>query len=439
MTAIILLVSLSNLVIGYALAVLLGFGPQVGDSWGEEESLAAAAPAESARVASDTVDCPAIPRDAAPAAGGLASDDLFSSMLGESADGDAAPGKVDSEPSDDATTFAGAAILRMNASIDSILTRTAETDIKFREHVDKYDLPAIEGVYQELLKDCREHLAEQTSARRQVHERLQAEPGLADLAAEIEATHERHAADMECLVGQLGTVERKEPAQAAQWLLNETIQLLSRWHALRDFHQRAFLTAARQARQLDRLLETQTTDSLTALHNRIGMEAILEDWLAAKRPAQQSICAALLDIDRMGALNMEQGSQVGDRVLQHVGRRLRENLDAEFPVGRVAGQQFLLFTVGRGERNTVRAVQALRQAVAQFGFTHRGRQSRVTASAAVTEIAPDDTPESLWQRLEAALAETKKQGGNRLVIHDGTGTTSAPAVIESSEPQEVLV
>lgn len=437
MTAIILLVGLSNLAIGYALAVLFGFGPQVDDVWGEG-GLAAAAPAESARAAVLAVDSAAVRHDAAPAADNSASDDLFRSMVGKPTADNAAAGKVGSGPPD-AVAFVGAAILRMNASIDSILARTAETDIKFREQVDKYDLPAIESVYQELLKDCRAHLAEQSSARRQVQERLQAAPGLEALAAQIEETHERHAADMERLLGQLETMERNEPAQAAQWLLNETIQLLSRWHELRDFHQHSFLTAARQAQQLGRLLESQTTDSLTALRNRIGMEEVLEGWLTANRPAQQSLCAALLDIDRMGALNMEQGSQVGDRVLQHVAKRLRETLDAEFPVGRVAGQRFLVFTVGRGERNTVRTVQALRQAIAQFGFTHRGRQSRITASAAVTEIAPDDSAESLWRRLDAALAETKRQGGNRLVIHDGTGTTPAPALPDASEPQEVLV
>jgi hemerythrin-like metal-binding protein len=58
--------------------------------------------------------------------------------------------------------------------------------------------------------------------------------------------------------------------------------------------------------------------------------------------------------------------------------------------------------------------------------THLGPKEALTASFGVTELRPDDTAETLLQRVDAALYQAKQSGRNQ-VRRAGPGTGGAPA------------
>lgn len=82
-------------------------------------------------------------------------------------------------------------------------------------------------------------------------------------------------------------------------------------------------------------------DELTGLPNRISLEERLQQLVERTgTAANDKIGLLVLELDRFNDINHTLGFQMGDRVLQHVGRRLQELAGADNLVARLDGGQF---------------------------------------------------------------------------------------------------
>ena len=61
----------------------------------------------------------------------------------------------------------------------------------------------------------------------------------------------------------------------------------------------------------------------------------------------------------------------------------------------------------------------IRQSLERAVFVHDEKTIHLTTTAAVTEVALDDTEETLYKRLEQTLKQAKQAGANRSFVHDG--------------------
>jgi diguanylate cyclase (GGDEF)-like protein len=78
-------------------------------------------------------------------------------------------------------------------------------------------------------------------------------------------------------------------------------------------------------------------DPLTALPNRTMFVRRVQERMDGERTGWT---AAIVDIDHFSAINDALGHELGDRLLEQVGRRLRDAFPAEAVVARVAGDAF---------------------------------------------------------------------------------------------------
>jgi diguanylate cyclase len=243
---------------------------------------------------------------------------------------------------------------------------------------------------------------------------------------------------VESLIGNLQHLELGDPAEATQWIISSIGRLSADWHKLRDAFEAAYLTVVRREDSLGRVGESRKTDPLTSLPNRIGLEATLEEWRQAGRQAQQPVCVGLLDLDQFGALNLQHGGLMGDRILYHVAQFVGGAAGHGSVVGRIAGQRLAVLTTGCGTVATAQTIQAIRQSVEQITFSHGQTKIRLTASGAVTELAAEETTDDLWKRLHETLGQAKQSGGNRIFVHEGA-IRPAPASPRKVESRDILV
>ena len=95
--------------------------------------------------------------------------------------------------------------------------------------------------------------------------------------------------------------------------------------------------------ELTRAIEIAHTDTATGLRNRLGFEQDLADAVQAYEDTGKVFGLALLDIDHFKRINDRFGHDMGDKVLQTVGQRLRK-LPHIRSVARIGGDEFAIIT-----------------------------------------------------------------------------------------------
>ncbi len=157
----------------------------------------------------------------------------------------------------------------------------------------------------------------------------------------------------------------------------------------------------------ERLRHQASHDHLTGLPNRAALDERLSR-VAAGLADGQHMAVVLVDVEGLDDVNRDLGHHVGDRVLNELGRRLRDDVPGVDLVARIGGDQFAVLTTVHDDRDSAlaraRLVQdALDQPVALDGDM---RHVRCTIGASV---APEHglDPGTLLQSADGGLRHAR--------------------------------
>ena len=169
--------------------------------------------------------------------------------------------------------------------------------------------------------------------------------------------------------------------------------------------------ASSELRSRERELHRRaTTDSLTGLANR----AALLDHLAEGVRRGQASAVALLDLDGFKQINDTLGHQVGDALLQTVGRRLQDTAEPGEFVARLGGDEFALVS-----RTTPAELGARVLAALESPAVLHGSAVRVRASVGLAVSGRDGTSVSdLLRSADVAMYDAKSAGGRGCSEYD---------------------
>jgi diguanylate cyclase (GGDEF)-like protein len=160
----------------------------------------------------------------------------------------------------------------------------------------------------------------------------------------------------------------------------------------------------------DRIAYLALYDTLTGLPNRALFGERLAQAIEAARGAPLAL--ALIDLERFKAINDALGQHIGDRVLQAVAQRLRDNAGDLHRAARLGSDQFGLALHAAGGAEGV--ARTLEEAAARlFGVAIQvdGHEVRVAAKVGVA-MYPEDGADAatLVRNAEAALKRAKETG-----------------------------
>ncbi|MFZ0666663.1 MAG: sensor domain-containing diguanylate cyclase [Acidimicrobiales bacterium] len=150
------------------------------------------------------------------------------------------------------------------------------------------------------------------------------------------------------------------------------------------------------------------TDGLTGLKNRRSIVALLESDLASHCG---NVTVIFCDLDGFKQINDRYGHQVGDQLLAAVAERLHAALRPGDHIGRLGGDEFLVFCPGLTDPAAALAVaERLREALCEE-FDIQGTLVRIRASMGVACGGPGSTVDDLISSSDAAMYESKQSGG----------------------------
>ena len=172
----------------------------------------------------------------------------------------------------------------------------------------------------------------------------------------------------------------------------------------------------RQMKERALLLEEQRilrqkadTDGMTGVFNKAAVETRIQERLVAPRNGLSVLIVA--DIDSLKKINDTYGHPRGDKAIRQVADLLENNVRTSDVVGRVGGDEFVIYTDGYKNLDGVR--ELLRKLLRCACQLHEDDDESpyISIGAAVAEAGEDDF-EALYDRADHALYHAKR-GGKR--------------------------
>lgn len=180
----------------------------------------------------------------------------------------------------------------------------------------------------------------------------------------------------------------------------------------------SYVFASRVENQRKSLESQALRDPLTGLDNRRAFEIAIEALLHDMPSKTQASGLVLLDVDNFKSVNDKYGHQAGDKVLRGLAGLLNEYLRATESAFRLGGEEFVLLLPGTDAEGLRTRMENLR---GRIEANLRCQGQIITASIGASQWQPGDTATSWLRRADAAMYRAKREGRNRVIVHELSG------------------
>ena len=164
-----------------------------------------------------------------------------------------------------------------------------------------------------------------------------------------------------------------------------------------------------------RLYHQAIQDPLTGLHNRRHtMELLAHETLQSSR-FKHPLTVMLIDLDHFKPINDRFGHAAGDRVLSTVAQRLAFGLRKVDRLGRMGGDEFLVFCPQTDKEGATLLAERLLDSVARSAIPNAPEGHLSLSVGLASWRGDEDTVEQLLARADRRLYRAKAEGRARIV------------------------
>lgn len=167
-------------------------------------------------------------------------------------------------------------------------------------------------------------------------------------------------------------------------------------------------------KQSEEMRKMSVTDSLTGAYNKRYLLDHAQRVLS--NPDLFPVHVVVIDLDHFKSINDQHGHLIGDRVLEGVGKTLRDAIGADDVVIRIGGEEFVALLARRSESECATEVEALRQRISEL----RPAGLAVTGSIGVASNAhkADIDLNDILMAADEAMYRAKAAGRNCVMWAD---------------------
>ncbi|MGD9938331.1 MAG: diguanylate cyclase [Clostridia bacterium] len=154
-------------------------------------------------------------------------------------------------------------------------------------------------------------------------------------------------------------------------------------------------------------------DSLTGLANRALFSDRLGQALAMTRRSGMKLAVLFIDLDGFKPVNDTYGHGTGDLVLRETARRLLDAVRESDGVGRIGGDEFVVFLRTMENRGQLRQLCSKIQSALEQPYEIEGRVLNLSASIGQALYPDDAGDEGSLLAADADMYRVKKVGSHR--------------------------
>lgn len=172
-------------------------------------------------------------------------------------------------------------------------------------------------------------------------------------------------------------------------------------------------------KELKRIKEEAITDPLTGLRNRKGLFSAIEKAISDLKRSKQSLCLLMIDVDHFKRINDSYGHLLGDKVLQLIGKTLRQRTKGNDTAVRYGGEEFSVLlpeTTLAGARTVAEDIRKVLEQSRIKRLDNNQTIDGVTISIGIAQYRSGESVEAFIHRADGALYTSKQRGRNQITL-----------------------
>lgn len=166
----------------------------------------------------------------------------------------------------------------------------------------------------------------------------------------------------------------------------------------------------------ERYKQASRVDALTGLFNRAWFNDVLERHCQRALRKNIPLSAIFIDIDHFKKINDQFGHLVGDYTLRQVAERIQRGIRSIDSAARFGGEEFALLLYGINLAEAREIAERLRRDIGSTPIVLDGNIIKVSCSAGVAQLLPDETPADFIGAADKAMYRAKNSGRNQVCI-----------------------
>jgi diguanylate cyclase (GGDEF)-like protein len=170
------------------------------------------------------------------------------------------------------------------------------------------------------------------------------------------------------------------------------------------------------------------TDELTGVYNMRSFSAILRRMFQQTVRHGHPMSIIMIDSDNLKAVNDTHGHNAGNKLLQHLIRKVGEELRRSDIVARYGGDEFIILLPETERQGAMETAERIRQSFETSQFNYRGNSLSVTVSLGLASYPEDGrNVDLIVDKADKALYRAKRLGRNQTAVYEVKDDPHAPA------------
>lgn len=170
------------------------------------------------------------------------------------------------------------------------------------------------------------------------------------------------------------------------------------------------------ASQIGELKQLSLNDSLTGIANRRYAEKIILDRIDEMKRFGWGAGVIFFDIDKFKNINDSYSHSTGDKMLKMIANTLRESIRSFDLISRWGGEEFVVVLSNITVEQLAEKAELLRKLVKESFFFDNNIRISATISGGATMLIAGDTVESVIERADRLMYESKKNGRDIITL-----------------------
>jgi len=179
----------------------------------------------------------------------------------------------------------------------------------------------------------------------------------------------------------------------------------------------AYLLAKHRNDAIERVKKSTTTDFLTDLHNRHGIESVYQNEAARCQRYIRDLSMLLIDIDNLKKINDRYGLQAGDQVLMMLAKCLQKETSQNAHIARIGSEEFCLLLPNTSIKEAEEFAISLKDEITSWTLVlESGHSVSITVSIGITPVEYQQFSHD-YIKADSALQRAKNWGQNQIAVN----------------------
>ena len=160
----------------------------------------------------------------------------------------------------------------------------------------------------------------------------------------------------------------------------------------------------------EKLREQAYHDELTGIFNRKSYNEKIEEKFDLYKRYNAGFCVAMYDIDNFKNINDTYGHDIGDKVLKEMSKVIKENIRKTDLLFRIGGEEFVIIFPKTKIAEGFLVAEKIREIISNLIIIPK---EKITISIGITQTKKEDTIQSIYERIDKLMYESKINGKNQ--------------------------